>query len=234
MAKLITLLQVGRRKLLHRIVVAPMTRYRADDENVQLAYVKEYYSQRTCVPGTLVVTEATYISPRSIGAHSTPGVWSEAQISARKEVTRAVHGHGSFIFCQLWALGQEADAELLKKKGGKFGSSSAVPINDQSPVPEPLTEEEIQLFINDFVQAAKHAIDAGFDGVEIHGANGYLVDQFIQDTCNKRTEMVGDGECLFLHTLDPASQSRLLLFSCHLSGILFLQCCISACALLFD
>lgn len=124
MAKLITPLQVGRRKLLHRVVVAPMTRYRADDKNVQLAYVKEYYSQRTCVPGTLVVTEATYISPRSIGAHSTPGVWSEAQISAWKEVTRAVHGHGSFIFCQLWALGQAADAELLKKKGENLGPAA--------------------------------------------------------------------------------------------------------------
>lgn len=176
--------------------------------------VKEYYSQRACVPGTLLITEATYISPKASGYPSVPGLFKEEQLKAWKEVTDGVHEKGSFIYCQLWALGRAASAEFMKSKGLDVVSSSATPIDEKSATPRALTEEEIQEFIQAYADAAKAAVDiAGFDGVEIHGANGYvvfflrlvhlicgevdltncryLVDQFTQDTCNKRTDKWG-------------------------------------------
>jgi NADPH2 dehydrogenase len=192
MSKLFQPLQVGNNTLQHRLVMAPLTRYRADDAHVPLDFVAEYYSQRGAVPGTLLITEATFISPRASGYRNVPGIYNAAQIAAWKKVTDAVHAKGSFIWCQLWALGRAGQANVLaEESGGKVVSSSAVPIADGRDVPEALTEEEIYGFIGDYAQAAKNAIEAGFDGVEIHGANGYLIDQFTQDTCNRRTDAWG-------------------------------------------
>jgi len=190
-SKLFSPLQIGDSKLQHRLVMAPLTRFRADDNGVQLSFVKEYYSQRASVPGTMLITEATFISQRASGYANVPGIYTEEQIAAWKEVTDAVHAKGSFIYCQLWALGRVASPDVLKSKGERLLSSSATPASEESPAPEAMTEEEILGFISDYAQAAKNAVKAGFDGVEIHGANGYLVDQFTQDTCNKRTDAWG-------------------------------------------
>ncbi|KAJ5492779.1 Chanoclavine-I aldehyde reductase [Penicillium diatomitis] len=191
MTKLFTPLRVGRMDLAHRITMAPMTRFRVDDNHVPLPLVKEYYAQRASTPGTLVITEATLISPRAGLYSNVPGIWNDAQIVAWKEVTEAVHAKGSYIYLQLWALGRVGSPDLLKAAGYDLVSASDVPASNDGPKPRAMTENEIQGFIQDYAQAARNAIAAGFDGVEIHGANGYLIDQFIQDVSNKRSDRWG-------------------------------------------
>ncbi|PGH09120.1 hypothetical protein GX51_00874 [Blastomyces parvus] len=184
-------LQVGNITLQHRIVLAPLTRFRADDNYVPLPMVKDYYAQRASLPGTLLITEGTFISARAGGFPNVPGIYNDEQIKAWKEVTDAVHAKGSFIFCQLWALGRAADAKVLTAEGYPVVSSGDIPISEERAVPKPLDENGIQELIGDYAQAAKCAMEAGFDGVEIHGANGYLCDQFLQDTCNNRNDRWG-------------------------------------------
>ena len=189
MSKLFTPLDVGRMRLSHRIAMSPMTRFRIDDNHVPLPMVTDHYAQRAAVPGTLLITEATLVSPRAGGFPNVPGIWNEAQITQWRQVTDAVHAKGSYIYMQLWGLGRVANPEVLKREGrNDLISSSAVPVTPESPVPRELTEDEIHGFIGDYAQAARNAIAAGFDGVEIHGAHGYLIDQFTQDTCNQRTD----------------------------------------------
>ena len=170
-----------------------MTRMRsADNHDPTLPLMSIYYTQRACYSGTLLVTEATCISPRAAGCPNVPGIWSQSQISAWKTITDSVHSQGSFIFCQLWALGRTAEPSFLQNlEGGPYDltSSSATPLDDKSP--RELSVWEIKGFVNDYVQAAKNAVAAGFDGIEIHAANGYLIDQFTQDTCNKRSDEYG-------------------------------------------
>ncbi|CAG8130840.1 unnamed protein product [Penicillium olsonii] len=180
--------QVGAMNLAQRIVMAPMTRFRADDAHVPLPIVTKYYAQRASVPGSLIVTEATFISAAAGGYDNVPGIFNDEQIKMWRHMTDAVHAKRSFIVLQLWALGRAADRDVLARDGHQVVSSSAVPISEESPTPKPLSEVEIQQYIQTYAQAAKNAIEAGFDAVEIHGANGYLVDQFLQDTCNKRTD----------------------------------------------
>lgn len=186
-------LQVGQMNLSNRLAMAPLTRFRADDEHVHQDIAVEYYAQRAAaVPGTFLISEATPISARAGNYPNVPGIYTSEQIKAWKKVTDAVHEKGSHIYCQLWALGRTASAETLKKETGlNLKSSSAVPMAEGSPTPEQYTEEEIWEIIGDYAKAAKNSIEAGFDGVEIHGANGYLIDQFTQDTCNKRTDNWG-------------------------------------------
>ena len=183
--------QVGAMNLTQRIVMAPMTRFRADDAHVPLPIVTKYYAQRASVPGTLIITEATFISAAAGGYDNVPGIFNDEQIKMWRHVTDAVHAKKSFIVLQLWALGRAADRDVLARDGHQVVSSSAVPISEESPTPKPLSEVEIQQYIQTYAQAAKNAIEAGFDAVEIHGANGYLVDQFLQDTCNKRIDQWG-------------------------------------------
>lgn len=193
MSKLFTPLQVGRVQLAQRIAMAPMTRFRADDSHVPLPIVRDYYEQRASVPGTLIVTEGTFISARAGGYRNIPGIYTPEQIAAWRSIVDAIHAKGSFAYLQLWALGRAADPGVLKEEGPyDFVSSSPVPINPDAPAkPRELTEDEIWAFVGDYAQAARNAIAAGFDGVEIHAANGYLIDQFIQDTCNHRTDAWG-------------------------------------------
>ena len=186
-------IRIGSIPLSHRVVMAPLTRYRATDAHVHTSLAVEYYTQRASFPGTFILSEATFISPRASGLANAPGIYNKAQIDAWKNVTDAVHKKGSYIFCQLWALGRAADPDIIRKEAGEksFVSSSALPIEAGTEEPRPLEEEEIWGYVEDYAQAAKNAIEAGFDGVEIHGANGYLVDQFIQDVSNKRTDAWG-------------------------------------------
>uniref|UniRef100_A0A8H7NIV4 NADH:flavin oxidoreductase/NADH oxidase N-terminal domain-containing protein n=1 Tax=Bionectria ochroleuca TaxID=29856 RepID=A0A8H7NIV4_BIOOC len=172
--------------------MAPMTRLRADDDQAPRDLVLLYYSQRASVPGTLLISEATFISPKSRGRdENAPGIFTSQQVEEWKRITDEVHAKGSYIFMQLWHVGRAARQHALDRAGLEMVSSSNIPISDQHPTPQAMTTEEIWECIGDFAQAAKNAISAGFDGVEIHGANGYLIDQFTQDTCNKRTDEWG-------------------------------------------
>lgn len=191
--------KVGRASLSHRIVMAPMTRRRAAIDFVPTPLMVEYYAQRASVPGTLLISEATAIAPRSASPPNTPGIWSDAQIDAWKAVTTAVHARGSFIYIQLWVVGRAIRAGALEQ-GAEAVSSGDVPVGPDSPVPRPLHEGELQDVIGEFREAAKKAILAGFDGVELHGANGYLLDQFTQDVSNNRTDQWGgsiENRCRF-------------------------------------
>jgi NADPH2 dehydrogenase len=187
-------LKLGHVHIKHRVVLAPLTRFRADDNGIPLDIVTEYYAQRASEPGTLLITEGTLISPRASGIANAPGIWSARQIAAWSKVTRAVHDKDCFIFLQLWALGRRADAALLRDaEGGPYPvvSSSNVPQDSGVVEPQPLSSEDIQLFYEDYATAAKNALAAGFDGVEIHAANGYLPDQFLQESCNRRSDDYG-------------------------------------------
>lgn len=178
-------LKVGRVQLQHRLVMAPLTRFRTDLDHAPLPIVKEYYTQRAATPGSLLIAEATMPSEKHCASDHMPGIWTSRQIEAWKEVTDAVHEKGSHMFLQICAPGRAAYAPH------PCVSSSAIPIDDSSRTPKEMTEEEIWECIDHIAQAAKNAIAAGFDGVELHAANGYLMDQFIQDTCNQRTDAWG-------------------------------------------
>lgn len=184
--KLFEPISLGRLYLQHRVVMAPLTRLRVDDDHVPLPNVTEYYTQRTSAPGTLIISEACSVSPSHCAGPHMPGIWSQAQIDGWRKVTDAVHSKGSFIYCQIFAPGRAGH-----KEGYPLYSSSAVPMVPDAPIPQEITEEEIWACIADFKAAAKNAIAAGFDGIELHGANGYLIDQFTQDNCNKRTDAWG-------------------------------------------
>lgn len=139
----------------------------------------------------MIITEATFISPRAGGYDNIPGIYNDDQIAMWREVTDAVHAKNSYIVLQLWALGRAADPSVLGHEQLPVVSSSATPMTPEKPAPRSLNESEIHEFIQDYAQAAKNAIKAGFDAVEIHGANGYLIDQFTQDTCNTRNDNWG-------------------------------------------
>ncbi|KAH7079856.1 hypothetical protein BKA63DRAFT_540928 [Paraphoma chrysanthemicola] len=170
-SRLLSPLRVGRLSLQHRIVMAPLTRNRTDSNHIPLPLVAEYYGQRASVPGTLLITEATFVSKRAGGYPHAPGIHNDAQVHACRKATDAVHSRGSFIFCQLWCLGR------------------SIPLNGV-PVRE-MTESEILDLIKDYAEAAKKAIEVGFDGVEIHVANGYMVDIITQDITNERSDAWG-------------------------------------------
>jgi NADPH2 dehydrogenase len=156
--------------------------------------VAEYYAQRASTPGTLLIAEATFISPRASGQANAPGVWNVQQIEAWRRVTDAVHARGCFIFLQLWALGRRANPDLLARaEGGPYPvvGPSPIPMQDGAAVPRELSRDEIRGFVEDYAAAGRNAMLAGFDGVEVHAANGYLVDQFCQAASNTRTDEYG-------------------------------------------
>lgn len=190
-SRLFQTLQIGTMTLPHRIAMAPLTRYRADATHTPTALQLEYYAQRASVPGTLLITEGTFISPRAGGYRNVPGIYTASQIAAWRTITDAVHARGSYIVCQLWALGRSARADVAAEEGIPIKSSSAVPVDSTYATPEVLSEDEIAQIVSDYATAARNAIAAGFDAVEIHGANGYLVDQFLQASVNRRTDGYG-------------------------------------------
>ncbi|KAK1145069.1 hypothetical protein N8T08_004498 [Aspergillus melleus] len=172
--------------------MAPLTRLRASSTHIPLPIAETYYAQRASVPGTLLIAEATMISPAGSGVPHAPGIWTPAQISSWKRVTDAVHAKGSHIILQLVAPGRAADPATLKAETGReVAAPSAIPMAEGATVPVALSEEEIHALIRDFAAAGQNAIQAGFDGVEVHGANGYLVDLFTQDVSNRRTDSWG-------------------------------------------
>ncbi|KAL6298305.1 NADH:flavin oxidoreductase/NADH oxidase [Sparassis latifolia] len=192
--KLFQPIKVGDMTLAHRVVLAPLTRFRANADHVHGDLAVEYYSQRASVTGTLLIAEGTVISANAGGFAHVPGIWNDAQIAAWKRVTDAVHAKGSYIYLQLWALGRAADFEELEKEDPSFPyvSASDIQLTGKPKAPRPLTEDEIKEYVQLYTTAASNAVHrAGFDGVEVHGANGYLLDQFLQDVSNNRRDKYG-------------------------------------------
>ncbi|KAG9957694.1 FMN-linked oxidoreductase, partial [Aureobasidium melanogenum] len=201
--------KLGNITLEHKLVQAPLTRMRCvkngEGINIPSDLMVEYYGQRAS-KGGLQLTEATDISRYASGYPGVPGVFSDEHLAAWKRVTDAVHAKGGYIFCQLWHTGRASPAGLLN--GRTPFSASDIPISGKAldgtefsaTPPKPMTEEEIAEVVTDFGKAAVNAIDAGFDGVEIHGANGYLLDQFLHDNVNVRTDAYGgsiENRCRF-------------------------------------
>ncbi|KAG2072140.1 NADH:flavin oxidoreductase/NADH oxidase [Suillus decipiens] len=185
-------IRVGNINLQHRIVLSPLTRLRASADHVPSPEAPAYYSQRGSTPGTLLISEATFISQKAGGLDNVPGIYTDAHVEAWKKVTEAVHEKGSFIFLQLGVLGRVAEtAVLAKENNSPYVGVSAIPLPNKTDVPRPLTMDEIKEYVAMYAAAAKNAIRAGFDGVEIHGANSYLIDQFMQDVTNQRTDEYG-------------------------------------------
>ncbi len=189
-------LQVGALTLPNRIVFAPLTRARADVGYMPTDLMAEYYAQRAS--GGLLITECTMVSEGTSAFVAEPGVYSAEQIEAWKKVTTAVHAKGGRIFMQIWHAGRAAHPDI--NGGVRTVSSTATAIEGEistpagkmaHAVPHALTAEEITQIVAAFAQGAKNAIAAGFDGVEVHGANGYLIDQFLRDGTNQRTDSYG-------------------------------------------
>ncbi|TKA58518.1 hypothetical protein B0A53_00259 [Rhodotorula sp. CCFEE 5036] len=185
-------MRVGRMTLKHRIAMAPLTRYRADERHVHHDLAVEYYGQRACCAGSLLITEATFIDPVAGGYTHAPGCYNAAQVAAWKKIVDEVHAKGSFIYLQLWALGRAAKPEVLQEESAAdVVSASDIPL-EGGATPRPLRREEIQDYVTYYARAAKMFVeDAGGDGVEIHNANGYLLDQFLQTNTNHRTDEYG-------------------------------------------
>ncbi|KAL4901094.1 hypothetical protein BDW74DRAFT_187932 [Aspergillus multicolor] len=189
-------LKIGSIQVEHRIGMAPLTRRRATPDRIPTPMMKEYYAQRASIPGTLLITEGTLVSAASGGGFANaPGIWRSDQIAAWKEITDEVHRRRCFIYIQLFGMGRAADVDVAKEEGIEIVGPSAIPIphdeKPDAPTPRAMGVDEIQQTVLDFVTASENAIAAGFDGVEIHGANGYLLDQFLQDTANQRDDEYG-------------------------------------------
>uniref|UniRef100_A0A8R7TC99 NADH:flavin oxidoreductase/NADH oxidase N-terminal domain-containing protein n=1 Tax=Triticum urartu TaxID=4572 RepID=A0A8R7TC99_TRIUA len=183
--------------LAHRVVLAPLTRQRSYG-NVPQPHATVYYGQRA-TPGGMLITEATGVSDTAQGYTDTPGVWTAEQADAWRPVVDAVHAKGALFFCQLWHVGR------VSKYGFQPGGAAPVSSTERmvgpqvrhdgsteefSP-PRRLAMEEIPMIVDDFRKAARNAINAGFDGVEIHGGNGYLIEQFLKDSANDRDDGYG-------------------------------------------
>jgi N-ethylmaleimide reductase len=197
MSLLFSKAQLGPLALQNHLVIAPMTRSRATD-NVPNDLMVQYYAQRASAG--LIVTEGTSPSPNGLGYPRIPGIFSDAQVAAWKKVTDAVHARGAKIFVQLMHTGRIAHP-LNLPKGAEVVAPSAIAAKAQMytdaegmkdlPTPKAMTEADIRHAIAEFVQAAKNAVVAGFDGIELHGANGYLLEQFIRPNANTRTDAYG-------------------------------------------
>jgi len=189
--------RMGQFTLANRIVMAPLTRNRAGAGNVPTALTAEYYAQRA--GAGLIVAEATQVCPEGQGYQDTPGIHSDAQVAAWKQVTDAVHARGGKIFLQLWHVGRISHVSL-QPNGQAPVAPSAIRANSKTFVngafievsePRALRLDELPGIVDAYRKGAANAIRAGFDGVEIHGANGYLLDQFLRDGTNKRTDEYG-------------------------------------------
>lgn len=198
MSKLFTSTMVGPYRLSHRVVMAPLTRMRSDPGDIPSELMVEYYNQRAS-KGGLIVSEASPVSIRGNGYAGAPGIYSDTQIAGWRRVTDAVHARGGRIFQQLWHVGRQSHVDLqpngdapvapsaIAAEGYAYSKDGEVPFS----MPRALALHEIPGIIEEFRSGAERALHAGFDGVEIHGANGYLPDQFLQDGTNKRTDEYG-------------------------------------------
>ncbi|GAA6002965.1 hypothetical protein JCM10207_001922 [Rhodosporidiobolus poonsookiae] len=185
-------LKVGNLTLSTRVVMAPMTRIRADEKHVVHDVHATYYSQRGSTPGTLVLSEATLANPSTGVMGNVPGIFTDEQVQGWRKVVDAVHAKGSFIFLQIAGLGRAAPAEAARNEtGGDVVGPGDIPM-EGGATPRPMTLDEIKETVSHFAEAAKRFVkEAGGDGVELHNANGYLLDQFLQTNSNNRTDEYG-------------------------------------------
>jgi len=211
---LLSPVKVGPYELANRVVMAPLTRARAGKERMPNALMVEYYAQRASVG--LMISEATVISKQANGWLNSPGIYSDAQAQAWKQAVDAVRAQGTPFFLQLWHMGR-ASHSSFQENGQLPVSASAIKLNGEyihTPVgkqpyetPRALETDEIPLVVEDYRRAAQRAKDAGFAGVEIHAANGYLIDQFLQSKTNQRPDQYGgslENRCRFLKEIVEA------------------------------
>jgi N-ethylmaleimide reductase len=194
---LLTPVQLGPYELRNRVVMAPMTRNRAGDGGVATPLMVSYYAQRASAG--LLMTEGTQVSPQGVGYPRTPGLHTDAQVEGWRRVTDAVHAQGGRIFAQLWHVGRISHPLLQPDGALPVAPSAIAPAgmartgSGKQPyvAPRALDIYEIPDVVRQFEEGARRALEAGFDGVEIHGANGYLIDQFLRDGANRRTDAYG-------------------------------------------
>lgn len=196
MAKLFDPIRIGELRLNNRIIMAPLTRCRAEKGRVPGALACEYYRQRS--GAGMIISEATSVTPMGVGYPGTPGIWSTEQINGWKNITSAVHAEGGTILLQLWHVGRISDPIYLD---GQLpvapsairpsGHVSLIRPQKTYVTPRALSTDEIPAIVDAFKKGAENAREAGFDGVEVHGANGYLLDQFLQSSTNQRTDQYG-------------------------------------------
>ncbi|CAG4917149.1 alkene reductase [Paraburkholderia saeva] len=189
-------IQIGDLTLRNRIFMAPLTRSRAGDIRVPNALMAKYYAERASAG--LILSEATSVTPQGLGYAATPGIWSQEQVEGWKLVTEAVHKAGGTIFLQLWHVGRVSDPVFLDgdlpvapSAIAPKGHVSLVRPKREYVTPRALDLAEIPGIVEAYRKGAENAKAAGFDGVEVHGANGYLLDQFLQDSTNQRTDAYG-------------------------------------------
>lgn len=189
-------IKIGALELPNRFVMAPLTRCRADDNRVPTDLMAEYYAQRASAG--LILSEATSVDPMGVGYPNTPGIWSDEQVEGWKKITSVVHKSGGRIMLQLWHVGRISAPLYLQ--GEKPVAPSAIAANghvslvrpkQEYVIPRALETEEIAGIVEAYRKGAENARKAGFDGVEVHGANGYLLDQFLQTSTNQRTDQYG-------------------------------------------
>lgn len=198
MSKLFSATNVGPHKISHRVVLAPLTRMRAEAGAIPGALMAEYYSQRSS-DGGLLISEATIAAENGNGYLGAPGLYDDSQIAGWKKVTDAVHAKGAKIFLQLYHAGRQSNVDVQPNRAQPVGPSEVlhggVAYTESGWVANTpnraLTITEIKDLVEQFRTAAQRGLTAGFDGVEIHAANGYLFDQFLQDGSNKRTDIYG-------------------------------------------
>jgi 2,4-dienoyl-CoA reductase-like NADH-dependent reductase (Old Yellow Enzyme family) len=206
-------LRLGDLVLPNRVIMAPLTRARAGASRIPNDLMAQYYAQRASAG--LIISEATAVDPMGVGYADTPGIWSREQVDGWKLVTRAVHAAGGRIFLQLWHVGRISDPIFLDGKLPVAPSAIAAEghVSLLRPerafvTPRALEREEIPKIVEAYRRGASNALEAGFDGVELHGANGYLLDQFLQDRTNRRTDDYGGAienrARLMLETVDAA------------------------------
>jgi 2,4-dienoyl-CoA reductase-like NADH-dependent reductase (Old Yellow Enzyme family) len=189
-------LQLGSFTLPNRIIMAPLTRQRAGTRRIPNDLMCEYYAQRSSAG--LILTEATSIEPMGLGYKDTPGIWNLEQIDGWKKITKAVHAKGGRIFLQLWHVGRISHPLFLDGKT-PVAPSAIAPAGNVSLVrpqvafvtPRALETDEVKTIVQSYKRAAQNAKEAGFDGVEAHAANGYLIDQFLQSSTNQRQDQYG-------------------------------------------
>ena len=198
MTTLFTPAKLGPYTLAHRVAMAPLTRMRSDPGNLPSALMVEYYRQRAS-DGGLIISEATPVSLRGYGYAGAPGIYDDSQIAGWQRVTEAVHAKGGRIMLQLWHVGRQSHTDLqpdgaaplapsaIRAEGYAYTATGEAAFS----MPRALALQEIPPIVEEFRAGAERARRAGFDGVEIHGANGYLPDQFLQDGSNKRTDAYG-------------------------------------------
>ena len=189
-------IRVGDLALPNRIIMSPLTRCRASQGRVPNALMAEYYTQRAAAG--LIISEATSVTPMGVGYPDTPGIWSAAQVEGWRWVTDAVHNAGGRMLLQLWHVGRISDPAYLDGRQpvapsaiAAAGNVSLLRPKKAFEVPRALDTNELPAIVEAFRKGAENARKAGFDGVEVHGANGYLLDQFLQDSTNHRTDDYG-------------------------------------------